>query len=138
MHGPSTMHAKLITDSRLYFSVQEIIITKIQGIIAKMKIMRDANTFLFLLLTLPLLLGITLYVKLMHSACIYSSQFREWKGTCMFEGIVERIFTSVALSSKQSFCLSQEGKLTWPQAPASHLYQPGILLLCPVHPLCMS
>lgn len=43
----------------------------IQGIITKMKIMRDANTFLFLLLTLPLLgLGITWYVKLIHSACI--------------------------------------------------------------------
>lgn len=54
----------------------------IQGIITKVKIMRDANTILFLLLTLPLLgLGITWYVKLMHSACIYGFQFREWKGT---------------------------------------------------------
>ena len=104
-----------------------------------MKIMRDANTFLFLLLTLPLLgLGITWYVKLIHSACIYGFQFREWRGTCMFEGIMEWIFTSVVLSSKHSFCLSQEGELTW------HTYQKDVCARqashwsAPALPLCLS
>lgn len=97
--------------------------------------MRDTNTILFLLLTLPLWgLGIIWHVKIMHNVCIYSFQIRESKGRWTFE---EKPFF-LCVTGREVHLAAGTPKMFVPDRHLTPL--PPLLpsLPRPAFPLCMS